>query len=166
MTADASAFWDFSLRFYGQPGVPQICLALQDEGNADVNVLLYLLYLASQGRVLDDDAVTRLDGAVAAWRDEVVRPLRTARRHLKHPANAFDGEASAGLRNEIKRSELAAERIQQFTLERLFPAAVTGSAAASAADAARESLAAYSRLRGGFPAAAVSQFLEFFNAQS
>ncbi len=166
MTEAASAFWDFSLRFYARPGVAAVCLLLQDGGGADVNVVLYLLFLAAQNRSLDDAAVARLDAATGVWRDEVVRPLRTARRHLKNPAAPYDGQAAAELRSEIKRSELAAERIEQLTIERLFPAATTGVAAATPADAARASLAAYDHLRGGLPAAAVAQLLELFNAQS
>ena len=166
MSETPSAFWDFSLRFYAQPGVPAVCLVLQDDGGADVNVVLSLLFLATQKRSLDDAAVARIDAAVTAWRDEVVRPLRSARRHLKHPAAAFDDNATAGLRSEIKRNELAAERIQQLTLERMFPAALTGSPTTSIADAARANLDAYSRLRGSLPTTAVTQFLDLFNAQS
>ena len=128
---------------------------------------LFLL-LAEIARLVaaDDAAVARIDAAVTAWRDEVVRPLRSARRHLKHPAAAFDDNATAGLRSEIKRNELAAERIQQLTLERMFPAALTGSPTTSIADAARANLDAYSRLRGSLPTTAVTQFLDLFNAQS
>jgi uncharacterized protein (TIGR02444 family) len=165
MSPTPSAFWDFSLRFYAQPGVPAVCLALQDDGGADVNVALYLLYLATLERSLDDATVAGINAAVAAWRDEVVRPLRSARRYLKLPGSAFDSEASADLRSEIKRNELAAERIQQLTLESLFPANSTGDAATNRAEAARVNLHAYSRLRGGLPATAVAQLLDLFNAQ-
>ena len=51
MTADASGkdgFWGFSLRIYARQDVPQACLALQDEGGADVNLVLFLLYLDNQ----------------------------------------------------------------------------------------------------------------------
>ena len=117
MNIKTSAFWEFSLRFYALPGVAPACLDLQDKGGADVNVVLFLLYLASRGRRIGRDEVARIDGMVAAWREQVVRPLRTARRHLKSVTAPFAGEDAANLRNEIKRNELAAEKIQQHAIE-------------------------------------------------
>jgi len=43
---EESPFWRFSLRFYSRPGVAAACLALQDEAGADVNLMLFLLFLA------------------------------------------------------------------------------------------------------------------------
>ena len=34
-------FWRFSLTYYGQPGVSDACIALQDGCGVDVNLLLY-----------------------------------------------------------------------------------------------------------------------------
>jgi uncharacterized protein (TIGR02444 family) len=85
VTADATGkdgFWGFSLRIYARPDVPQACLALQDEGGADVNLVLFLLYLADCGRMLDEAAVAALDQATRDWREQVVKPLRGVRRLL------------------------------------------------------------------------------------
>ena len=54
-----SPFWTFSLRIYGQPGVPPACLTLQDEHGVDVNVLLFALYAASCGRQLASYSIRR-----------------------------------------------------------------------------------------------------------
>ena len=37
----ASAFWQFSLDVYARPQVAELCLALQDEHNFDVNAVLF-----------------------------------------------------------------------------------------------------------------------------
>jgi uncharacterized protein (TIGR02444 family) len=115
----ASGFWNFSLAFYARPGVADACLELQERCGADVNVVLFLLYLARRGRRLTAADVERIDAWAAPWRQAVVIPLRGVRRVLKTPVGAFHPEATAALRTEVKRIELAAERVQQEALERL-----------------------------------------------
>ncbi len=77
---EESPFWRFSLRFYSRPGVAAACLALQDEAGADVNLMLFLLFLAEHKRQVIADDIPRLDSTVRAWRDCVVKPLREVRR--------------------------------------------------------------------------------------
>ncbi len=167
MNEAPSAFWDFSLRLYAQPGAAAACLELQDGAGADINVLLYLLFLAAHRRQLDDAGVAALDAAVARWRAEVVRPLRAVRRHLKTSAPAYGHAAAARLREDIKRSELAAERIQQELIEHAFPVAKVGAAAVSREAAAHANLAAYGNTLGGLAAqeAAATRMIEIFLQQ-
>ena len=132
MARDRSPFWDFSVRFYARPRVAAACLELQDGAGVDVNVLFYLLFLAQQCRQLDRSDVTRIDAAVKAWREQVVRPLRTVRRELKNGIAPIDVDAAAALRSDVKRIELDAERIEQHTLERLVPEATARHARALA----------------------------------
>lgn len=158
-TTQDSAFWRFSLRFYAAPGVAQACLQLQDECGMDVNVMLYLLFLARTGRLLEDDDVARIDMLSAGWRDNVVRPLRRARRFMKTPPDAFGDPATAALRTEVKRIELEAERLQQLCLERSLPPQRLGSAHADLRRCASHNLAAYMRRLGDFPSAPVETLL-------
>lgn len=157
-----SAFWAFSLAFYARPDVPDACLALQDHAGADVNVLLYLLHLARSGRRLDATDVERIESAVAAWREGVVRPLRGVRRLLKAPPTGFDDAATAELRSQLKRIELEAERLQQLVLERDLPADTVGHAHDDAAECARRNVGLYAGRLGGFPPAAVETLLRRF----
>lgn len=163
MSNAASPFWDFSLHFYARPGVAAACLLLQEEAGADINVVLYLFFLARHNRQVSRQDIVALDNTVADWREQVVRPLRTARRHLKSLATPFAGEAAVRLREEIKRNELAAERIQQLGIEQLFPCASFGAAAASMATAARANLAAYAHRIGTLPPGATDTLIELFN---
>jgi uncharacterized protein (TIGR02444 family) len=115
-------FWDFSLRVYVSPGVAPACLALQERHGLDVNLLLLCCWLGH----CRADAPTRADiarmvDAVAAWHQEVVRPLRFARRWLKSPTPTVDPDLAADLRNAVKRLELDAEHIEQLALATALP---------------------------------------------
>jgi uncharacterized protein (TIGR02444 family) len=159
-----SAFWRFSLRFYAVPGVGPACIELQDRCGVDVNVLLFLLFLAESGRVINHEEAARIDAGVRAWREAVVAPLRAARRSLRAPISAADREAVEALRANVKRIELEAERIQQETLERTYPAAGTGRSAGSRAAAARANLAAYGACLGRLPDELLAPLLQAFDA--
>ena len=47
---ETTPFWRFSLKFYRQAGVAEACIAAQDGCGVDVNLLLFLFWLASGGR--------------------------------------------------------------------------------------------------------------------
>jgi uncharacterized protein (TIGR02444 family) len=146
--AGDSAFWRFSLRFYGLPEVAPACLALQDEAGVDVNLLLFLLFLAENGRAVARDDVVRLDDMIAPWRTEVVEPLRALRRRLKTGVGDVLPASSEGLRNMVKKIELEAERLEQGRLE----AHASIGKPAAREEAARANLSAYAEHLGGLPA--------------
>ncbi len=158
-----SPFWRFSLRFYGRPGMADACLALQDAAAADVNLVLFLLFVAEQKRQLSADEVARLDSAVAQWRDAVIRPLRALRRALK-PGIAFvPGAISDGFRAQIKRLEIESEQIEQHRLEE-FAGPGIGTAADSRMQAAEANLKNYCAILAKVPPDAVAAILRGFAA--
>src|SRR5690242_15483628 len=159
---EGSRFWPFSLDFYARPRCSEACIELQDDAAADVDLVLYLLFLAREGRQVESAEIERIDALAAPWRAEVVEPLRRLRRRLKTAVGAFEPPLTAVLRGEVKRLELAAEELQQTTLERLAPPASLGSPAPSKAEAARANLAAYGRYLGGLPEAPVAMLLQIF----
>ena len=75
-------FWDFSLASYSRDGVPESCLALQDDLNLDVNVLLYGAWLASQDKRLSDGTPGCAGGRNYALEGTGSGPLRALRRQL------------------------------------------------------------------------------------
>lgn len=118
----ACALWDFSLAVYGRPGVAEACLALQDGHGLDVNLLLYCLWTAADGRgPLDRPAADAARSAVRAWGETVVTPLRALRRRLKPAAEGPDGPIVSPCRAAVKAAELAAEHAEQLLLARLAP---------------------------------------------
>lgn len=102
--------WDFSCALYAAPGVQGACLALQDHHGSDVNLLLLAAWLgAARGSALTDALLGQ--APAAAWRNEVVRPLRAARRAMDR-----DDPAEAALRRDLLACELAAERLEHARL--------------------------------------------------
>ena len=106
-----TAFWQFSLAYYARPHVAAACLELQDSAGVDVNVMLYLLFLGTHMRQVSRDDVARIDGLAAAWREQVVLPLRNVRRALKTGIAPCPVEATEPLRSSVKHIELDAEQI-------------------------------------------------------
>ena len=158
---EESPFWRFSLRFYSRPGVAAACLALQDEAGADVNLMLFLLFLAEHKRQVTADDIARLDGTVRTWRDRVVKPLRELRRVLKTGIGEIPIAVSETFRGQIKRLELESEQIEQHLLEGCDPASL-GASAHSRGGIAEVNLAAYGDHLGGFPPQAVATILAAF----
>jgi len=155
----ANPFWTFSLGYYRGAGVSEACLELQDNCGVDVNLVLFLLWLASQKRRLAPDPVKRLADKVRPWQTDVIGPIRTLRRRLKGYAPLLDRGAAELFRTRIKAIELESERLQQEAMYAL-AAGLPSEPAPSAASAARASLAAYQEALGRpFTAAAVDTLI-------
>lgn len=137
-----SPFWRFSLHLYARPGVADACLALQDRCGADVNLLLFLLWMTLSRRSFSAGAVRALDEKIRDWRETVVVPLRTLRRNSKQGSAFVAPAVSEAFRTRVKALELEAERVQQEAMAALAGSAVDGTAE-SRDEAARQSIAAY-----------------------
>lgn len=114
-----SPFWRFSLATYRKPGVAEACLALQDGFGVDVNVLLFALWLGTQGRRLDDVEMQFVLDEAVGWARDVVVPLRSMRRRLKGDAPLVAPAAAQAFRAQVKQLELEAERLEQEALHGL-----------------------------------------------
>ena len=160
-----SPFWRFSVKFYAEPGVAAACIELQDRAQVDVNVLFFLLWNATQGRALNAGEVEQIEHAIGPWRDIAVVPIRNIRRALKSPPAVMTADAAESLRTRIKAVELEAERLQQEALFGLSQSGRLGRPAASAIEAARDSVSSYQGVIGPFPpeplAAVLSAFAKF-----
>jgi len=115
-----SPLWAFSLAVYGADGVEAECLALQERFGIDVNLLLYAAFAgAAEGVALERGDIQAAAAAVHSWHEEIVRPLRRARRGLKpialDPASSVQAPAAA-LRMQVKAAELQSEKIEQAML--------------------------------------------------
>ncbi len=115
-----SDLWPWALAAYPRPGVEAACLALQDRHEVNVCYLLWAAWGEAEGHRLDLEAGVAL---AVRWEQAVAGPLRAARRHLKlawpHVADA----PREAVRGEVKRLELAAERLLLDSLEGLPPRA-------------------------------------------
>ena len=157
-------FWRFSLKYYGQSGVSDACIALQDGCGIDVNLLLFLFWLASEGRQLLPDDVKKLDDQVRSWRELTIIPIRDTRRKLKGAATLVEPEKQEGFRNKVKAVELAAEQLQQEALYNFTKSGPLG-ALGSPRAAARANIAAYERaVDAGFPKGVVDLLASAFDS--
>src|SRR5215211_2609844 len=158
-SSPGSPFWRFSLRFYRQREVADACIALQEEAGIDVNLLLFLLWHATQRRALSALEVADLERRVAPWRNITVIPLRTMRRALKSPPALVAGASAEPFRTKIKAVELEAERLQQEAMHDL-AVPLLGKDAPSLEAAARANVAAYAAMCAtAFPKSATDTLL-------
>lgn len=157
MTTDATLkenpLWDFMTETYKQPGVEKACLALQNRLGADVNMVLFCIWLAYRGAG-SANLARNLGSALKlsrSWQKTMVEPLRTARNNLKdHIESAgMSGsalDAATALRERIKANELEMEQMETFALYALVPEGEDRGIATSPAeckDDARNNLTVY-----------------------
>jgi uncharacterized protein (TIGR02444 family) len=109
------SLWDWTLEAYGQPGVAEACLALQDAHGQNTSYLLWAVWAEGPDAAVLDEAAR----VAKAWDTKVLKPLREARRALKPAAPPIDDDAREGLREDVKAAELRAERVLMETLETL-----------------------------------------------
>ncbi|WP_394693729.1 TIGR02444 family protein [Hyphobacterium sp.] len=135
----SQAFWDWSLQVYEQPGVAAACLDLQDRHGLNVNICLWCLWLATEGR----NAALHIEAAMDAlenWSGEVTSALRETRRKLK------DRPRAETLYKSVLACELDAEHVEQDILFEL--AASAPESGTEARMTAAQALAEYARLKG------------------
>jgi uncharacterized protein (TIGR02444 family) len=136
-------FWRFSLAVYCQAEVEQECLALQQGLGIDVNLLLFCAWLGARGIALSREQIEAASGAVAAWHDQVVRPLRGVRQQIK----TLKRDAFENYRTKVKGIELEAEQIEQALLYDLSKKISTG--VANSPDAIARNINAYIAIKAG-----------------
>ncbi|AHL74004.1 hypothetical protein CH92_02375 [Stutzerimonas stutzeri] len=106
--------WTFALACYAQPDVETACLGLQTAG-ADVCLLLAGAWLECRGIGCNEARLAQLKDISDDWRTQVVAPLRNLRQCWREAATA-DNDL-AGLRAQVKKLELHAEKIQLKRLQ-------------------------------------------------
>ena len=113
--------WDFIVSRYRDltPDESKHLHGLQDEHGLDIVLHLFQEYSASRlGRPLTPDEVAAAESQIAAWRCEVILPLRRLRRALRAPSSFAPGlqEDAQALRARIARAELDAEQAELYAL--------------------------------------------------
>lgn len=109
-----SEFWDFSLDVYKRPEVSKLCLDLQDNYGADVNMLLFACWLGHTGRgTVTVSAWRAMVLRLTKWREKVIKPLRDVRHMLKDELLA-----PPRMKEQVFNSEIDAEHIEQLILEK------------------------------------------------
>jgi uncharacterized protein (TIGR02444 family) len=122
---DPGAFWEFSLAFYSRERVSAACLSLQNRRGADVNILLFICWLATLGMKVEPSGLHSANAAVEAWRRDVLEPLRSARRAVSDQFPEIAKFDRQSIKHGVLSVELDCERIAQ---EKIAQAVSGGSA--------------------------------------
>lgn len=110
---DAEDFWQFSLAHYRRPGVADQCLRLQDVWQVNINLLLWLFWLAERGLKADEVVILEAHCAIREWHREVTQPLRLLRRRLQQMNRKGDAGKFVAEYQQVKAVELASEQVEQ-----------------------------------------------------
>lgn len=130
------AFWEWSLDRYEADGVAAEALRLQDDYGLNVNICLWCVWLAEEGRNASP-LVEKAAEALSPWSKGVTEAIREARRQAKsHPR-------AQALYKSILACELDAEHIEQDILFEL--AADAPVSTESGIDTARSALVRYAQ---------------------
>ena len=109
-------FWDFSLQYYDQDGIPESLLYLQDSYDLDVNLILLAIWAGIEfGFLLCEENFSNLDFESGNWRKSIIEPLRKMRIELKI-CSTLNDKLLKGVRENIKKLELDAEHVAQIKL--------------------------------------------------
>ncbi len=117
MSFPTHPFWDFSLKFYRQPGVADACLFVQDRYGLNVNFILFCVWLAKTGGgALSAEQITVALQRVSDWEASVIKPLREIRRVCRHEALGIPEFLLQIYQPEVESAELEAEHVEQLVL--------------------------------------------------
>jgi uncharacterized protein (TIGR02444 family) len=114
-----SELWTFSEQTYALPEVEDICLKLQNNFEADINIIFYCIWIAKKSITLNSDDACLLIKTAEPWQKNILKPLRDARKMMKQhiiamPSNMLDQTVS-----NLGEMELNAEHMTQLALEKI-----------------------------------------------
>ena len=115
-------FWDFSVSTYYGEGVQEAFLDLQNERGADINLLLFCIWLGKTYGVYSDELFIAVCEFSELWAGNVVVPLRNVRTWMKLtgcPETGVPVDDCMSLRDKVKGVEFGAEKLQEEMLESL-----------------------------------------------
>jgi uncharacterized protein (TIGR02444 family) len=135
------SFWEFAFETYERSGIAADLIALQDDHRADVNMILFCLWLAAQRRDVGPLLTAALEIS-DTWSDAIAH-LRECRRKLKALIAGAKDSPFMAVRERIKACEMEAERVQITVLGALATEGGQPTVADSPSACARRNLAQY-----------------------
>jgi hypothetical protein len=109
---------------------------------------LYLLWLASLKRRLNDTEIERITSTTQDWRERTIKPLRALRRGLKNSQSMPTQTAAERLRQLLKKLELHAEKLQLQCLFESTQPSLPGDHTDDIIEACRSNLQIYNQTLG------------------
>jgi uncharacterized protein (TIGR02444 family) len=113
--AHDNPLWIYALQQYKAGNCAQFLIQAQDELHLDVNVLLFMGWLAANN--LNIDIQTILHSSAYCWQQDVVTPLRKIRRHAKNYAPDTFYQEVLALELSAEKQQLREFHQLSFSLE-------------------------------------------------
>lgn len=107
----ADHYWHYSLAEYAQTDVRALCLRLQDDYQANVNLLLLGGFVGCSGHMLGADDWTRIAAAMTPFNRRYTQRIRNLRKRLQRLAGSHI--TAADCYRQLKVLELKAEQLEQ-----------------------------------------------------
>lgn len=114
-----SKLWNFAISLYEYDAISKHCLALQDEYEVNINILLWCVWCGLERRLLNSEMLSLAESSIKVWHKEVVAPLREVRRAMKSLNIEYKSEIIDDCRERIKMNELMCERVELNLLAQL-----------------------------------------------
>jgi len=110
VSSSNGSLWEFALHVYAEPAIEQHSLQLQDEYNANVNIILWCCWLEMEGIELSvnwlDDVLITIDSVSL----QTVAKLREVRRMLVE-SGSFTKVQALSIKKHIMNAELMIEKV-------------------------------------------------------
>jgi len=114
---EENPFWDYALAVYGGDGVSAACIALQDRHELDVNLLLFSMWAAHDGRPpLTPAEFDALFEVSERWNKEIVCEIRRLRALLSSGYGAVGERRRAAVRDAALTLEIDCEHVEMLAL--------------------------------------------------
>jgi len=114
-----SELWNFSEQTYAIPEVEDNCLKLQNNYDADINIILYCIWVAEKSVLLSHNDIQLLIKATEPWQKTILKPLRDARKMMKQHIIAMPTDMLDQTVGNLTEMELNAEHMSQLALEKV-----------------------------------------------
>jgi uncharacterized protein (TIGR02444 family) len=116
------SLWAFSCNLYSQLGVKQSCLALQEECEVGIPLLLCCCWVGRYYPSISTDKLKQAQQLSHAWSAHCIQPLRQIREQMKSTTDELaqqvvKQENWQQLREKVKAVELSAEKYLLEALE-------------------------------------------------
>ncbi len=110
------SLWDFASQVYASPAVEQHAISLQDENNANINIMLWCCWLEAQDIRLSANLLDEVLITIDAISSQTVGKLREARRELER-TGGFTKVQALSIKKHILNAELAIEKVLLHRLQ-------------------------------------------------
>jgi len=112
-----SELWNYSTQIWTLPEVEKICLALQDNFDININILLYCCWVGDKNLNLSDDDLQSLLDTIQPWQT-IIKPLRESRKLMQQQSIAIRPDLKDQTISNMNEMELNAEHMAQLALEK------------------------------------------------